>query len=138
MTTSLLTAQEVEALEDAIGALESETCALANSKPHPGEQAVHTATIATSDDHVDVLRALVQRSQQPYVAALHVIAGQPRHKQRHEDGYHYVRAYRIRGAWCWALMERVNGRLTRVGTATKHCEVDTFLGAGDAAKVWPQ
>jgi hypothetical protein len=46
---------------------------------------------------------------------------------RDDDGYRYVRGYRVRGAARWALWERVNGKMRRVGTAYSAEAYLTFL-----------
>lgn len=50
---------------------------------------------------------------------------------RGQEGYRYVRAYRIYGVERWALWERQNGKMRRVGTAHTEQDYRRFLGLAD-------
>lgn len=51
---------------------------------------------------------------------------------RGQEGYRYVRSYRVRGdEWRWALWERLNGKMRRVGTAHTEQDYRRFLGLAD-------
>lgn len=49
-----------------------------------------------------------------------------------QEGYRYVRAYRIYGVWRWALWERQQGKMRRVGTAHTEQDCRRFLGLDDS------
>lgn len=50
--------------------------------------------------------------------------------RRNDDGYKYIRGYRCKLGERYALMERVNGKMKRVGTARSLDAAHVFLGVG--------